>query len=72
MGIPMMGLIRKIDNNGNFILHMVGIKAYDFIPDDMPSPALQLQEDLLLFEVKFFLLTFRSQCANTRNTPIPL
>ncbi|KAF5943579.1 hypothetical protein HYC85_017656 [Camellia sinensis] len=72
MEIPMMGLIRKIDNNGNFILHMVGIKADDFIPDDMPSPALQLQEDLLLFEAKFFLLTFRSQCANTRNTPIPL
>ncbi|THG17091.1 hypothetical protein TEA_008169 [Camellia sinensis var. sinensis] len=50
MEIPMTRLIRKIDNNGNSILHMVGIKADDFIRDDMPSPALQLQEDLLLFE----------------------
>lgn len=50
MEIPMMRLIRKIDNSGNSILHMVGIKAADAGYEDMRSPALVLQEDLLLFE----------------------
>ncbi|KAI3498963.1 hypothetical protein L1887_34752 [Cichorium endivia] len=50
MQTPMMRLIRKIDNNGNSILHMVGIKATEAGHEDMRSPALVLQEDLLLFE----------------------
>lgn len=51
MEIPMMRLIWKIDNNGNSILRMVGIKAAEVGTEDMRSPALILQEDLLLFEV---------------------
>ncbi|KAK3017735.1 hypothetical protein RJ639_003091 [Escallonia herrerae] len=50
MGIPMTRLIRKIDDNGNSILHYVGIKAEDHGAEDMRSPAMLLQEDLLLFE----------------------
>uniref|UniRef100_A0A5B7ALN6 PGG domain-containing protein n=1 Tax=Davidia involucrata TaxID=16924 RepID=A0A5B7ALN6_DAVIN len=50
MEIPMIRLLRKIDDNGNSILHMVGIIADDRRVEDMRSPALLLQEDLLLFE----------------------
>ncbi|KAI7999609.1 Ankyrin repeat-containing protein ITN1 [Camellia lanceoleosa] len=46
--IPMRRLLRKIDNDGNSILHMVGTKTKD--AEDMRSPALLLREDLLLFE----------------------
>ncbi|KAI7999313.1 Ankyrin repeat-containing protein [Camellia lanceoleosa] len=46
--IPMKRLLRKINNDGNSILHMVGTKTED--AGDMRSPALLLQEDLLLFE----------------------
>ncbi|KAL7244285.1 hypothetical protein ACSBR1_016510 [Camellia fascicularis] len=48
--IPMRRLIRKIDNDGNSILHMIGRKPNDHFDEDMRSPALILQEDLLLFE----------------------
>ncbi|KAA8520153.1 hypothetical protein F0562_014409 [Nyssa sinensis] len=48
--IPMRSLVRKIDNNGNSILHMIGMKAEHHRADDMRSPALLLREDLLLFE----------------------
>ncbi|KAL7213609.1 hypothetical protein ACSBR2_016189 [Camellia fascicularis] len=50
MEIPMRRLIRKIDNNGNSILHMIGRKRNVHFDEDMRSPALILQEDLLLFE----------------------
>ncbi|KAK3017726.1 hypothetical protein RJ639_003082 [Escallonia herrerae] len=50
MGFPMIRLIRKLDNNGNTILHYVGIKKEAHGSKDMRSPALVLQEDLLLFE----------------------
>ncbi|XP_059661974.1 ankyrin repeat-containing protein At5g02620-like isoform X2 [Cornus florida] len=50
MEIPMIRLIRKTDNSGNSILHMVGVKAQDQKAEEMRSPALILQEDLLLFE----------------------
>ncbi|XP_028068438.1 ankyrin repeat-containing protein At5g02620-like isoform X2 [Camellia sinensis] len=46
--IPMRRLLRKINNDGNSILHMVGTKTED--AEDMRSPALLLREDLLLFE----------------------
>ncbi|KAA8515559.1 hypothetical protein F0562_018830 [Nyssa sinensis] len=51
MEMPMKRLIRKIDNNGNSILHMVGAKRNHRMTEKMQSPALQLQEELLLFEV---------------------
>ncbi|KAA8520147.1 hypothetical protein F0562_014403 [Nyssa sinensis] len=50
MEIAMTRLLRKIDKKGNSILHMVGTKAEDFTAKDMRSPALLLQEDMLLFE----------------------
>ncbi|KAL7213624.1 hypothetical protein ACSBR2_016204 [Camellia fascicularis] len=50
MEIPMRRLIRKIDNDGNSILHMIRRKPNDHFDEDMRSPALILQEDLLLFE----------------------
>ncbi|XP_052184031.1 ankyrin repeat-containing protein ITN1-like isoform X2 [Diospyros lotus] len=51
MDVPMMRLVRKIDNQGNSILHMVGIKGdHSQRIEDMRSPALILREDLLLFE----------------------
>ncbi|XP_057513280.1 protein ACCELERATED CELL DEATH 6-like isoform X1 [Actinidia eriantha] len=48
--IPMTRLARKIDNKGNTILHMVGIKKDDYDDKDKRSPALLLRENLLLFE----------------------
>lgn len=50
MGMPMRRLKRKITHKGNSILHMVGVKEETEIAD-MRSPALLLQENLLLFEV---------------------
>ncbi|KAI3718671.1 hypothetical protein L6452_19550 [Arctium lappa] len=50
METPMTRLVRKIDNEGNSILHMVGIKEAEDGYKDMRSPALVLQEDMLLFE----------------------
>ncbi|XP_059292461.1 ankyrin repeat-containing protein At5g02620-like [Lycium ferocissimum] len=49
MGMPMRRLKRKITHQGNSILHMVGVKEESEIAD-MRSPALLLQENLLLFE----------------------
>ncbi|XP_031247329.1 uncharacterized protein LOC116105049 [Pistacia vera] len=43
-------LVRKMDNDGNTILHMVGIKKPDYAPEKMEGPALLLQEELLWFE----------------------
>ncbi|KAH7561037.1 hypothetical protein ACOSP7_016419 [Xanthoceras sorbifolium] len=50
MEVPMMRFIRKIDNNGNTVLHMTGIKRSDYVPEKMEGPALVLQEELLWFE----------------------
>ncbi|KAJ8564429.1 hypothetical protein K7X08_000889 [Anisodus acutangulus] len=49
MGTPMRRLKRKITHQGNSLLHMVGVKEDSEIAD-MRSPALLLQENLLLFE----------------------
>lgn len=47
-------LIRKTDNVGNSILHMVGKKKKTgYAAEKIQSPALQLQKELLLFEVDF-------------------
>lgn len=51
MEVPMMRLVRKIDNEGNSILHTVGIKRKDFVSENMEGPAFLLQEELLWFEV---------------------
>uniref|UniRef100_M1CYY2 Uncharacterized protein n=1 Tax=Solanum tuberosum TaxID=4113 RepID=M1CYY2_SOLTU len=50
MGMPMRRLKRKVTHQGNSILHMVGVKHQDNEIADMRSPALLLQENLLLFE----------------------
>ena len=51
MELPMQRLIRKIDEDGNSILHTVGIKNKDYVPEKMQGPALELQEELRWFEV---------------------
>ncbi|RVW45937.1 Ankyrin repeat-containing protein ITN1 [Vitis vinifera] len=43
-------LVRKTDEWGNSILHMVGKKRSGYIAEKIQSPALQLQKELLLFE----------------------
>ncbi|XP_030968777.1 uncharacterized protein LOC115989250 isoform X3 [Quercus lobata] len=50
MEVPMRWLVRRIDINGNTILHMVGMPRQDYVPEKMLGPALQLQEELLWFE----------------------
>ncbi|XP_059662928.1 uncharacterized protein LOC132308740 [Cornus florida] len=66
MKIPMKRLIRKTDNRGNSILHMVGIKVGDHAAKVKPNPALQLQEDLHLFErVKKISTTHFTKCVNS-------
>ncbi|CAK7351521.1 unnamed protein product [Dovyalis caffra] len=50
MEVPMKRLVRKIDNDGNSILHTVGIKRKDFVSERMEGPAFLLQEELLWFE----------------------
>ncbi|KAL5764074.1 hypothetical protein ACOSQ2_016668 [Xanthoceras sorbifolium] len=51
MEAPMRRLVRKLDNKGNTILHMAGIKRKDNVPERMDNPALVLQDELLWFEV---------------------
>ncbi|KAL9416217.1 hypothetical protein AB3S75_039416 [Citrus x aurantiifolia] len=50
MEIPLRRLVRKIDYNGNTILHMAGIKRKDYVPEKMEGPALLLQDELLWYE----------------------
>eukprot|EP00258_Populus_trichocarpa_P021466 XP_024437485.1 ankyrin repeat-containing protein At5g02620 isoform X3 [Populus trichocarpa] len=50
MEVPMKRLVRKIDNEGNSILHTVGVKRKDFVSEKMEGPAFLLQEELLWFE----------------------
>ncbi|GMP67143.1 hypothetical protein CsSME_00027232 [Camellia sinensis var. sinensis] len=50
MEVPMRRLERKIDNKLNTILHMVGKKRRDHTAREVQSAALQLREDMLLFE----------------------
>ena len=47
MEVAMRWLVRRLDNDENSILHMVGIKRYDYVPEKMRGPALELQEELL-------------------------
>ncbi|XP_065618408.1 ankyrin repeat-containing protein ITN1-like [Quercus suber] len=50
MELPMRRLTRKIDEDGNSILHTVGIKSKDYVPEKMQGPALELQDELRWFE----------------------
>ncbi|KAK4551131.1 hypothetical protein RGQ29_032517 [Quercus rubra] len=43
MEVAMRWLVRRLDNDENSILHMVGIKRYDYVPEKMRGPALELQ-----------------------------
>ncbi|KAM3701369.1 hypothetical protein ACJW30_05G166300 [Castanea mollissima] len=53
MEVPMRWLVRRLDINGNTILHMVGMPRHDYVPKKMLVPAFQLQEELFWFEVHF-------------------
>ena len=53
MEVAMRWLVRRLDIDGNSILHMVGIKRDDYVPEKLRGPALELQEELLWFEVLF-------------------
>ncbi|XP_041023316.1 ankyrin repeat-containing protein At5g02620-like [Juglans microcarpa x Juglans regia] len=48
--VPMKRLVRKVDDEGNSILHTVGIKMADYIPEKLRGPALELREEMLWFE----------------------
>ncbi|XP_030972744.1 ankyrin repeat-containing protein At5g02620-like isoform X3 [Quercus lobata] len=50
MGLPLSRLERKLDLDGNSILHTVGKKIKDYVPEKMQGPALELQEELHWFE----------------------
>ncbi|GMY24362.1 ankyrin repeat-containing protein ITN1-like, partial [Fagus crenata] len=50
MEVPMRWLVRQIDKKGNSILHMVGKKRKDYLPERIKGPAVELQEELLWFE----------------------
>jgi hypothetical protein len=54
MEVAMRWLVRRIDSNGNTILHMVGIKREDYVPEKLRGPAFELREELVWFEVHFF------------------
>ncbi|WJZ95933.1 hypothetical protein VitviT2T_014664 [Vitis vinifera] len=53
MEMPARRLLRATDAKGNSILHMVGKKGKRYVSRKSRSPAIQLQEELLLFEVHF-------------------
>ena len=53
MEMPARRLLRATDTKGNSILHMVGKKEKRYVSRKTRSPAIQLQEELLLFEVHF-------------------
>ena len=48
-------LLSATDNKGNSLLHMVGLKRKSQASEKMQSPASQLQKELLLFKVHFYL-----------------
>lgn len=58
MGLLVKRLERKVDKKSNTILHMVGEKTEDRIVPELRSPAFELQENLLLYEVSASPLKF--------------
>ena len=63
MEVAMRWLVRRLDNDGNSIPHMAGKKRHYYIPEKLRGPALELQEELLWFEVQILvtLLSFVNQ-----------
>ncbi|KAF9683330.1 hypothetical protein SADUNF_Sadunf04G0002300 [Salix dunnii] len=56
MEVPMKRLVRKLDNDGNSILHTIRRKIKDFVPDEkMKGPAFLSQEDVENFTPSHFL-----------------
>jgi ankyrin repeat protein len=53
-------LLRRLDNKGNSILHMAGVKRshHVYVPEKMQGPALELRDELLWFEVLFLVFLF--------------
>ncbi|KAH7561047.1 hypothetical protein JRO89_XS10G0162500 [Xanthoceras sorbifolium] len=70
MEAPMRRLVRKLDNTGNTILHMTGIKRKDNVPERMDGPALVLQDELLWFKrvKKVMLAPFMTHQNNMKLT----
>ena len=60
MELPMRRLTRKIDEDGNSILHTVGKESKDYVPEKMQGPALELQDELRWLEVLHFKHPFFS------------
>ncbi|KAI8551767.1 hypothetical protein RHMOL_Rhmol06G0212000 [Rhododendron molle] len=58
MGLLVKRLERKLDMKSNTILHMVGEKTEDRIVPELRSPAFEMQENLLLYEVSASPLKF--------------
>ena len=54
MELSLNRLVLKIDEDGNSILHTVGKKNKDYVPEKMQGPALELREELVWFEVLHF------------------
>ncbi|KAG6641811.1 hypothetical protein CIPAW_09G099100 [Carya illinoinensis] len=48
--VPVKRLVRKVDNEGNSILHAVGMKLKDDMPEKLRGPALELRDEMLWFE----------------------
>ena len=66
--LSLMRLVRKLDDEGNSILHTVGKRNQEYVPDKMQGPALELQDELHWFEVLhtssslIFLICSRCSC----------
>ncbi|KAF5474877.1 hypothetical protein F2P56_006731 [Juglans regia] len=55
--VPVNRLVRKVNNEGNAILHVVGMKLKDYMPEKLRGPALDLRDEMLWFEVPWKLIT---------------
>lgn len=63
MGLLVKRLERKVDKKSNTILHMVGEKTEDRIVPELRSPAFELHENLLLYEVSASPVKFMHICS---------
>ncbi|KAG6641807.1 hypothetical protein CIPAW_09G098700, partial [Carya illinoinensis] len=48
--VPMKRLVRKFDNEGNSVLHIVGLKRKEYIAEKIRGPALELREEMQWFK----------------------
>lgn len=55
--VPMRRLVRRVDNQGNSILHTVGIRGDDYVPENLRGAAFELQRELHWFEVNYYTQT---------------